>query len=160
MDKPLAETNLYCFSLNKSECWMLLLMWWYHISTMSFVHLFKSAVPTQFSATYGLFNSQQVHGSTEKTFANLYHGWYCLFLNYPFFSMGIFEFEIHLLTLVPNKVLVNCWRLSYIYWNLEKNLCSACLQNQSATKWVWSQENLMYVRTKIISIIMLLYMWL
>lgn len=123
-------------------------------------HLFKSAVPTQFSATYGLFNSQQVHGSTEKTFANLYHGWYCLFfLNYPFFSMGIFEFEIHLLTLVPNMVLVNCWRLSYIFWNLENNLCSACLQNQSATKWVWNQENLTYVRTKIISIIML-YMWL
>lgn len=45
MDKPLAETNLYCFSLNKSECWMLLLIPHHHITFSNLLYPHNSLPP-------------------------------------------------------------------------------------------------------------------
>lgn len=41
----------------------------------------------------------------------------------------------------------------------KKNLCSVCLQNQSAIKWVVKSENLTHVRTKIVITMLCMWSW-
>lgn len=79
MHKPPAENHHYCLLLKKSEGWKMLLMWWHHADVISFVLLFRSAVPTHFSATYGLASLQWVHWSVNIIYCWSYYCWYSLF---------------------------------------------------------------------------------